>query len=81
MSTLLGIRDSPMLADKLAKILVPTLFIWGDSDNLIPMQYLGDYRRVRDSHIVVIKECGHNPFVEKPAEFNKALLDFLKKES
>jgi len=81
MSTLLGIRDSPMSADKLAKILVPTLFIWGDSDNLIPMQYLGDYRRVRDSQIVVIKECGHNPYVERPAEFNKSLLDFLEKES
>jgi 2-hydroxy-6-oxonona-2,4-dienedioate hydrolase len=80
MSTLLGIRDSPMLADKLSKILVPTLFIWGDNDNLIPMQYLGDYRRVRNSQIVVIKECGHNPYVERPAEFNKALLDFLAKE-
>lgn len=80
MSTLLGIRDSPMLPDRLSKISVPTLFIWGDNDNMIPMQYLGDYRRVPNSEIVVIKDCGHNPYVEKPAEFNKALLDFLAKD-
>ena len=81
MSTLLGIRDSPILTDRLSKILVPTLFIWGDNDSMIPMQYLGDFRRVPNSQIVVIKDCGHNPYLEKPAEFNKALLDFLAKES
>ena len=81
MSTLLGIRDSPMLSDRLSKILVPTLFIWGDNDNMIPMQYLGDYRRVPKCEIVVIKDCGHASYVEKPEEFNKALLNFLFKES
>ncbi|MGB8936120.1 MAG: alpha/beta fold hydrolase [Candidatus Nitrosopolaris sp.] len=55
MSTLLGIRDSPMLSDRLSKILVPTLFSWGDNDNMIPMQYLGDYRPVPQCEIVVIK--------------------------
>jgi 2-hydroxy-6-oxonona-2,4-dienedioate hydrolase len=69
-----------MLPARLSKISVPTLFIWGDNDNMIPMQYLGDYRRVPNSEIVVIKDCGHNPYVEKPAEFNKALLDFLAKD-
>ena len=81
MSTLLGIRDSPKLSDRLSKILVPTLFIWGDNDNMIPMQYLGDYRRVSQGEIVVIKDCGHTPYVEKPVEFNKALLNFLVKEN
>ena len=81
MSTLLGIRDSPKLSDRLSKILMPTLFIWGDNDNMIPMQYLGDYRQVPQGEIVVIKDCGHAPYVEKPAEFNKALLNFLVKEN
>lgn len=44
-----------MLSDRLSKILVPTLFIWGDNDNMIPMQYLGDYRQVPQCEIVVIK--------------------------
>lgn len=81
MSTLLGIRDSPILPDRLSKILVPTLFIWGDNDNLIPMQYLGDYKRVPRSEIVVIKECGHTPYAERPEEFNKAVLNFLIKNT
>ncbi len=81
MSTLLGIRDSPNLSDRLPKLLVPTLFIWGDNDNMIPMQYLGDYRQVPQGELVLIKDCGHTPYVEKPAEFNKALLKFLVKES
>ena len=35
MSTLLGIRDSPRLYDRLDKIRAPTLLIWGDSDKMI----------------------------------------------
>jgi pimeloyl-ACP methyl ester carboxylesterase len=81
MSTLLGIRDSPNLSDRLPKLSVPTLLIWGDNDNMIPMQYLGDYRQVPQGEVVIIKDCGHTPYVEKPAEFNKALLNFLVKES
>jgi 2-hydroxy-6-oxonona-2,4-dienedioate hydrolase len=81
MSTLFGIRRSPILPDRLSKIFVPTLFIWGENDNLIPIQYFGDYRRVPNSKIVIIKECGHAPYVEKPVEFNKAVLDFLIRES
>jgi len=81
MSTLLGIRDSPKLSDRLSKILVPTLFIWGNNDSMIPLRYLGDYRQVPKSEILIIKDCGHSPFVEKPGEFNKALLNFLVKES
>ena len=81
MSTLLGIRDSPKLSDRLSKVLAPTLFIWGDNDSMIPLRYLGDYRQVPKAEIVVIKDCGHTPFVEKPGEFNKAILNFLVKES
>jgi 2-hydroxy-6-oxonona-2,4-dienedioate hydrolase len=81
MSTLFGIRKSPIFPDRLSKILVPTLFIWGENDKLIPIQHFGDYRRVPNSKIVIIKECGHAPYVEKPVEFNKAVLDFLIQES
>jgi 2-hydroxy-6-oxonona-2,4-dienedioate hydrolase len=80
MSTLWGIRESPILPDRLSKILVPTLFVWGENDNLIPMKYSVDYRRVPNSKIVIIRECGHMPYIEKPAEFNKAILNFLIQE-
>jgi len=77
MSTLLGIRDSPTIIQRLPKILMPTLFVWGKEDNMIPMQCLKDFRQVPKAELVVINECGHTPFVERPAEFNDLILKFL----
>jgi 2-hydroxy-6-oxonona-2,4-dienedioate hydrolase len=77
MSTLLGMRDSPTLNERLSKILMPTLFVWGKDDNMIPIQCLKDYKLVPRGELVVINDCGHSPFVEKPTEFNQAVLKFL----
>jgi 2-hydroxy-6-oxonona-2,4-dienedioate hydrolase len=77
MSTLLGIRDSPKLMDRLSKISASTLFIWGDNDNMIPIQYAKEYDKIIDSRIIVVKNCGHTPYIEKPLEFTEAILDFL----
>jgi pimeloyl-ACP methyl ester carboxylesterase len=77
MSTLLGIRDSPTLNERLAKISMPTLFVWGEHDNMIPIQCLNDYRQVPRAELVIINDCGHTPFVERPAEFNDIILKFL----
>ncbi len=81
MSTLLGIRDSQTLNERLPNILMPTLFVWGKDDNMIPMQCLKDYTQVPKAELVVINDCGHTPFVEKPKEFNKAVLKFLAKST
>src|SRR6185437_1400605 len=77
MSTLLGIRDSPKLMDRLSKISASTLFIWGDNDNMIPIQYAKEYDKIIDSRIIVVKNCGHTPYIEKPIEITEAILDFL----
>lgn len=77
MSTLLGMRYAPKLQGRLGKIISPTLLMWGDSDRMIPVQYSKDYSEIPDSELVVIKNCGHTPFVEKPMTFNKLVLKFL----
>ena len=79
MSTLLGIRDSLDLSDRLSRISIPTLFVWGKNDTMIPLEHSKDYKVVPKHEIVVINDCGHTPYVEKPAEFNQVLLDFLAK--
>jgi pimeloyl-ACP methyl ester carboxylesterase len=79
MSTLLGIRDSLNLSDRLSRISMPTLFIWGKNDTMIPLEHSKDYKEVPRGEIVIINDCGHTPYVEKPAEFNQVLLDFLAK--
>jgi len=77
MSTLLGMRYAPKLQGRLAKIISPTLLLWGDGDKMIPVQYSKEYSEIPDSEIVVIKNCGHTPYVEKPMTFNKLVLKFL----
>ena len=80
MSTLLGIRDSPKLQDRLLNLVTPTLLLWGDNDNMIPLQYSKEYTRIPHSKLVVIKDCGHIPFVEKPTMFNQTILTFLDEQ-
>jgi pimeloyl-ACP methyl ester carboxylesterase len=77
MSTLLGMRYAPKLQGRLSKIISPTLLVWGDSDKMIPVQYAKEYNEIPDSELVVIKNCGHTPYVEKPMTFNKLILKFL----
>jgi pimeloyl-ACP methyl ester carboxylesterase len=77
MSTLLGMRYAPVLRGRIGEIICPTLLIWGDSDKLIPVQYSKDYNEIPDSEAVIIRNCGHTPYVEKPMSFSKVALKFL----
>ncbi len=77
MSTLLGIRYAPPLRGRLSKVMAPTLVIWGDADKMIPVQYAKEFTEIPNSELVVIKDCGHTPYVEKPLTFNRIVLKFL----
>jgi 2-hydroxy-6-oxonona-2,4-dienedioate hydrolase len=79
MSTLLAIRDSKDLPGRLTKISVPTLLIWGANDRMIPLAYSREYTEIPNSQLTIIDNCGHTPFVEKPAEFNHIVLKFLER--
>ena len=78
MSTLLAMRDSQGLSGRLSKINVPTLLIWGEYDRMIPLAYSKEYTEIPNSKLVLIDNCGHTPFVEKPLEFNDTVLKFLR---
>lgn len=77
MSTLLGMRYAPALKGRIGDIVCPTLLVWGDNDRMIPVQYAKDYSEIPQSEIVVIRNCGHTPYVEKPLSFSKVTLKFL----
>ncbi|MGA8866579.1 MAG: alpha/beta fold hydrolase [Candidatus Sulfotelmatobacter sp.] len=70
---------TPQFVD-LAKIHAPTLVVWGRQDKLIP---LASGEKLRDgiagAKLMVFEQCGHVPEIEKPAELNRALLEFLGK--
>jgi 3-oxoadipate enol-lactonase len=66
----------PLLED-LSQIRVPTLIICGELDEpfLEPSRRM--HQRIAGSELVIIAGAGHTPTLEKPLEFNQALLSFL----
>jgi 3-oxoadipate enol-lactonase len=65
------------LLDELSQIRVPTLVICGELDEpfLEPSQRM--HQAIPGSELVIIPGAGHTPTLEKPLEFNEALLSFL----
>ena len=65
---------------QLLKINCPTLIIWSDKDKSYDwVQQQALKKGIKDSEIVIIKNCAHNAHMEKPKEFNEILLNFLRK--
>ncbi len=63
---------------KVGSIRARTLLIWGRNDEVVPLDFGNRYERaIPGAKLVVIDRCGHVPQMEKPAEFNKALMEFL----
>lgn len=59
-------------------IRVPTLYVAGDSDPLLPDQYwVEPGERTPGSQVLVLPDSAHCPHIERAEEFNDALLAFL----
>jgi 2-hydroxy-6-oxonona-2,4-dienedioate hydrolase len=57
---------------------IPTLIIWGKSDNLIPIEHSKPFKQVfRNYRVEMIEDAGHAPFAEKPAIICEILHSFL----
>jgi len=65
----------PPAVGRLSKIGVPTLVILGAWDGPNPLDQLA--AEIPGAKKVVMAETAHHPFMEKPAEFNQIVLDFL----
>ena len=66
--------------DSLKSIPNETLIIWGDKDksyNLKQVQTLK--KNITNSKLKIIENCAHNVHLEKIEEFNKIVLDFIKR--
>jgi len=60
---------------------IPCLIIWGEKDKLIPVTFAEKFKRVLDNaRILIIRDAGHSPFIEKPAITYQLLVDFLVTE-
>ena len=66
------------IEDQLNKIRVPTLIIWGEDDQLIPVEAARVINsRIRGSRLIVLPNCGHVPQEELPQAASKAVMDFI----
>lgn len=81
--TIRGVRESVYrsMIERLPSITAPTLIVWGKQDRVIPVshahvaaQYLPNAAQPQ-----VFDRCGHYPHLEHPTQFNRIVLEFLKK--
>ena len=69
-------------SDKLKQVVggIPSLIIWGEEDNLIPLDHAGKFTQyLKDAEVKKIEDAGHSPFVEKTAKVYEILRTFLIK--
>lgn len=72
------IRGEDFLDDAVKTVKRPTLLIWGRQDGLVPLAEGERFNKdIAGSKLVVFDQCGHMPQIEKPGEFNAAVLKFL----
>ena len=56
----------------------PAMFVWGDSDPLVPLPFSNHVAEaLPDAQQVVLEECGHVPQVELPEDTNGLLHHFI----
>jgi pimeloyl-ACP methyl ester carboxylesterase len=67
------------VADLLPEINTPVLLIWGEDDKITPPHVALEFESLLPhSKLVMLPQCGHVPMMEKPAEFNAILEDYLR---
>jgi pimeloyl-ACP methyl ester carboxylesterase len=78
--TLAGVRPQvyqPIL-DSLAHITQKTLIIWGEDDRIIPVKHAYIAAAgLPNNQLEIFPNCGHHPYLEYPAKFNRLVLEFL----
>jgi len=67
----------PHLEKWLHRINVPTLVIWGDKDPIFPLPYGEAVKKhIPGARLAILKNCGHLPQIEKPAQLKELLMNF-----
>lgn len=62
----------------LAELRAPTLIVWGRHDTIIPLEHGKVLRaHIPGSRLLVLERAYHNPMVDRPSDFDAAVLNFL----
>jgi pimeloyl-ACP methyl ester carboxylesterase len=68
--------------DKLDRINVPVLIVWGRNDILVPVDDAENFEHLigENAHSVIFDDTGHLAMIERPGRFNDLLTGFLAGE-
>jgi len=78
-STLLGLKNANPIAERLHKISIPTLVIWGSHDPVISSRYAKTFvTSIKGCQFSELDGCGHTPFTEEPEKFSKIVTEFIE---
>ena len=70
-------KDYFDLRNTLRSVLCPSLVIYPDRSFIFDVeQGVAFYRHLLDGELMVLPNCGHNTYEERPAEYIQAILDF-----
>lgn len=68
-------------SDKIKKINTPTLIIWGDKDQLIPVENGYQFNKlIPHSELAIMQGVGHTPMEESPTAFTNRVSVFIEKK-
>jgi len=67
------------LSEELSSLHCPVLIVGGDRDFSPPEANEQIHSHIENSRLVTLKNCGHFPFIDAPAQFFPLVRDFLSK--
>ncbi|MBI2414651.1 alpha/beta hydrolase [candidate division WWE3 bacterium] len=65
------------LSNLIPKILVKTLIVWGDKDEILPVNQTKKFKQIPNSAVKIVWGAGHSPHIEKPGDFTQTVKEFL----
>jgi pimeloyl-ACP methyl ester carboxylesterase len=68
--------------ERLARIEIPVLIVWGRNDLLVPVGDAARYKELigDNARVELFDDTGHAPMIERPSRFNELLRRFLAGE-
>jgi pimeloyl-ACP methyl ester carboxylesterase len=70
--------DMEAVISRYQTVRVPTLIIWGEQDEVVPLESGRNFHRdIPGSRLVILPRCGHLPQEEEPLETRRVLQNFL----
>lgn len=70
-------QDTSELREKLEKLSIPVLVIWGENDEVTPLSGADCLLKNIQGELVVIPSAGHLPMIDQPQAVSEVIKDFI----